>query len=660
METPLIRLVDKNELYQTKEFQWAKWPFEHFNPVQSALVEAADKDYNGLIAAATSCGKTVMSEMFASYTIRVLKKKFIFLCPLRALAYEKYSDWTSPEHHFSDLNIGIYTGDFKEKDGYEQNDIIIMTSEMLNHKVRLGQNKFLDDIGLLVVDESHMLGMEGRGPHLEAALMGFSRINKLSRIILLSGTLPNVDEVASWLMTLNNKPTFIIKSDYRPCQLKIHSLTYDEDMSVREAISEECSRIVNRFASDKFIIFVHVKSIGNYIIEKLASRGIEASFHNANLESKERIEIENSFKKDKNLRVIVATSTLAQGLNLPARRVIVAGVYRGSQLVPSSEILQMAGRAGRPAFDTQGDAYILFPKNDFARLSKICTTAWPVTSKMLELSISQEYTTFMFHVLAEIYEGRIKSVEDIQKFYESSLSNYQKIKLRLSVLLESIDKMSRNGIIKLDQNNGLLEITSLGKISVIFYANPYVVASFSRNFSELFSKAEFNDIHICLALANTQENLVGSMSKEDKFHMQHFVERMKQVTTSSYPEGVIKQAYIYHRVLHGHYDPKYASVAKTFQQDFPRTAAVLSAIDSWVKKWNRKDFLQTLEKRFKYGVPSKLVNLVEVKNIGKSRAEKLYNAGFKTKGDILNNLEKAARVAGVNAESLKNNCEYNS
>ena len=107
METPLIRLVDKNELYQTKEFQWAKWPFEHFNPVQSALVEAADKDYNGLIAAATSCGKTVMSEMFASYTIRVLKKKFIFLCPLRALAYEKYSDWTSPEHHFSDLNIGI-------------------------------------------------------------------------------------------------------------------------------------------------------------------------------------------------------------------------------------------------------------------------------------------------------------------------------------------------------------------------------------------------------------------------------------------------------------------------------------------------------------------------------------------------------------------------
>jgi len=132
----IFSLTDATELVAANKFKHGKFNFEFFNPVQSALVDVCEQDCNGLIAAATSCGKTVMSEMFASYTLRVLKKKFIFLCPLRALALEKYNDWTNPAHHFSDLDIGIYTGDFKEKDGFEKHDIIIMTSEMLNHKIR--------------------------------------------------------------------------------------------------------------------------------------------------------------------------------------------------------------------------------------------------------------------------------------------------------------------------------------------------------------------------------------------------------------------------------------------------------------------------------------------------------------------------------------------
>ncbi len=290
----IVTFSDATTNVKSSEFPYAKFSFDEFNPVQSALLPWCDKDCNGLIAAATSCGKTVMSEMFASYTIRSLKKKFIFLCPLRALAYEKYSDWTSPTHHFSDLNIGIYTGDYREKDGFESNDIIIMTSEMLNHKVRTGKNKWIEDVGLCTVDESHTLAMDGRGPHLEAAMLGFTRINKTSRIILLSGTLPNVDEVASWVKSLNGKETFCIKSTFRPCELKIHTMTYDEDMNVRDAIAEECCSLVSKFSNDKFIVFVHVKSIGNYIVDKLANRGVEALFHNANLDSKERIKIERT------------------------------------------------------------------------------------------------------------------------------------------------------------------------------------------------------------------------------------------------------------------------------------------------------------------------------------------------------------------------------
>jgi helicase len=655
----IVTFSDATTNVKSSEFPYAKFSFDEFNPVQSALLPWCDKDCNGLIAAATSCGKTVMSEMFASYTIRSLKKKFIFLCPLRALAYEKYSDWTSPTHHFSDLNIGIYTGDYREKDGFESNDIIIMTSEMLNHKVRTGKNKWIEDVGLCTVDESHTLAMDGRGPHLEAAMLGFTRINKTSRIILLSGTLPNVDEVASWVKSLNGKETFCIKSTFRPCELKIHTMTYDEDMNVRDAIAEECCSLVSKFSNDKFIVFVHVKSIGNYIVDKLANRGVEALFHNANLDSKERIKIERRFKEDKHLRVIVATSTLAQGLNLPARRVIIAGVHRGTKLVPSYDILQMSGRAGRPAFDKQGDAYILLPAQDSNNLAKICTTAWPVMSKMLETSdVTGEYNTLIFHLLAEIHEERVKCISDIEKWYERTLSNFQKLKLRMGHLLDSLEKLSRMGIVKIDNSTKEISLGVLGKISVLFYVNPHTVFSYSKNFGELFNKREFSDVDICVALSNQQDNLIGSLSKEDRFNMRNFLERIEQ-THRNLPDGVAKMAYIHYRALHGNFDSKYASIAKTIQQDFPRTVAVLQAIDSWSKKWDRKDFFTILEKRMKHGVPARLVNLVEIKNIGKIRAEKLYTAGFKSRSDIVKNLSEAAKIAGVNQESLKSNIEYN-
>lgn len=658
--TPLVHFTDAETNVKANDFPFAKFPFEEFNPVQSALVPWASKDVNGLIAAATSCGKTVMSEMFASYTVRVQKKKFIFLCPLRALAYEKYADWTKEGHHFSDLNIGIYTGDFREKDGFEKNDIIIMTSEMLNHKVRGSGEKWLDEVGLLTVDESHTLAMDGRGPHLEAALMGFTRLNKSSRIILLSGTLPNVDEIASWIQSLNGKETFCIKSTFRPCQLKINTMTYDEDMNVRDAISEECCSLISKFSADKFIIFVHVKAIGNYIVDKLANRGVEALFHNANLESKQRIDIENRFKNDKSLRVIVATSTLAQGLNLPARRVIVAGVHRGTKLVPSYDILQMCGRAGRPAFDKQGDAYILLPNRDFHHLSKICTKAWPVTSKMLEThDATGEYNTLIFHLLAEIQEERVKTIDQVEEWYSKTLASFQNMKLRMGHLLDSLDKLSKLGIIKIDRATKSIEIKTLGTISVRFYISPYTVFSYSKNFESLFGQKEFTDVDICVALANHQDNFVGSLSKEDKLNMRAFIERVNASTTRQIPEGVIKSAYIHYRALHGVFDSKYASIAKTIQQDFPRTAAILQAIDSWGKKWDRKDFFSTLEKRMKHGVPARLVDLVEIKNIGKIRAEKLYNAGFKTKADILQKPEAAAKAAGVSVEALKANAEYN-
>ena len=652
MET-LLEVVDSPSLIETSKLTYGNWPFPEFNPVQSALFPFVEQDLNGLVAAATSCGKTVISEMFASYVIRKLKKKFIFLCPLRALANEKYNDWTSPSHHFSDLNIGIYTGDYSEKEGFDKNDVIIMTSEMLNHKVRTAkEDGWIKNTGLLVIDEGHSLTMEGRGPHLECAVMNFARANSDAKIILLSGTLPNVHEIAQWIGKLNNKKTFIIKSNYRPCQLKIHSMSYSQNSPANIAISDECIRLIQRYAADKFLVFVHTKAVGNFIVQALASKSIISEFHNANLDKNQRENIETRFKNDKALRVIVATSTLAQGLNLPARRVIVAGVHRATDLVPSYDILQMVGRAGRPAYDPQGDAYVLFPENDQARLAKICLTPSEIRSKILDTSIFGDYATLAFHILPEIYEGRIATIDQAVKWLNNSLAVHQKIRVSLILLEDIFEKLRKIGILKKDKKSNF-KITALGKISVLFYANPFNIASWSRNFTELFKKSNPHDIEVCLALADINDNYIGSLSKEDKSIMGSFIENVRKIASKPYTENVVKNAFIFYRLMFGRVDQKYYSVSKTIQNDFQRTTVILQTIDSWVTKWNKTDFFSTVGKRIKYGVPAKLVNLVEIKGIGKARAEKLYDKGFKNLNDVRSNIEVAAKVAGVNLESLK-------
>jgi helicase len=482
--------------------------------------------------------------------------------------------------------------------------------------------------------------------------MNFSKLNLQSKIILLSGTLPNVHDIAQWLSVLNGKKTFIIKSNYRPCKLNIHSLSYSQDSPANISIADECIRLVRRYSKDKFLIFTHTKNLGNFLVDSLKSKSILSEFHNANLNKEQRESIETRFKTDANLRVIVATSTLAQGLNLPARRVIVAGVNRGPEIVPSYDILQMVGRAGRPAFDPEGDAYVLFPEYEQARLSKLCLNPVEVRSKMLETSQLNDYSVLAFHLLPEIYDGRIKKYEDVVVWYERTLAFHQKIRLSIVLLQEILDKLNKIGILKKDENSNY-SVSALGKVSVMYYADPFTIANWSRNFTQLFNKKSFHDIEACLALADTTSNYIGSLSNEDKVIMASFIQNVKKVATKPYSENVVKHAFIYYRLLYGKVEAKYLGISKTIQNDFQRTSAILQAIDSWSKKWGKTDFFRTFSKRIQHGVPAKLVDLVEIKGVGKKRAEKLYESGFKNINDVKLNVEKAAKVAGVNLDYLK-------
>lgn len=359
---PLIKVQDQLELVNSSEYPYAKWSFEKLNPVQSRIMDFYDKDMNGIISAATSAGKTVIAEQFLSYEIRKRGGKGMFLVPMRALAQEKIDQWTDPNYHFGDLKVSICTGDYritKERaKELEEADLIIMTSEMLSHRSRnfqSEQNSFLKDIGTLVVDESHLLTVPGRGDHLEVGLMKFAEINKQSKIVLLSATMPNVEEIAGWVSYgLTKKDTFVLESKFRPVPLNVHYEVYDDKVQGYGATEKEkvnlALDIVEYYPEDKFLIFSHTKKTGELMKKELAKIGISAEFHNADLDKKSRISLENRFKKEKEPRVIVATSTLAWGCCAKDTIVLMGdnSIKKIQDIIPGDYVYSMSNKGFVP------------------------------------------------------------------------------------------------------------------------------------------------------------------------------------------------------------------------------------------------------------------------------------------------------------------------
>ncbi len=344
------RLEEKLELVPCKDYpDYGSFPYDNFNPVQSGIFGIYEEDANILIASSTSSGKTVMAEMFMANEIRVKGKKAVYLAPLKSLAQEKIDDWTKPDHHFSDLNLSICTGDYRltpeRKKELEAADIIIMTTEMLSSRCRnfdSENNEWLKDIGTLVSDEFHLIGVQSRGSHAEVGLMKFCELVPGVRLVCLSATMPNVEELAKWVRALTKKKTYLIESDFRPCELGVSYEEYDDDgryQQVEDNKIEKALDIVMDYPDDKFLIFVHAKRTGKDMFQSLKKAGIDCEYHNADLDKTKRAKVESRFKDDPKLRVIVATSTLAYGVNLPAKSAIVLGGHRGRKEVEGLDVI---------------------------------------------------------------------------------------------------------------------------------------------------------------------------------------------------------------------------------------------------------------------------------------------------------------------------------
>jgi helicase len=642
----IAKVGDQNELVPTKNYPFANWPFENFNPVQSRVFDYYKEDVNTLIAARTSAGKTVVAEMFLAQEIRERGGKGMFLAPLRALAQEKIDQWTDLQYHFKDLKISICTGDYRlTKERAKElidADLIIMTSEMLNHRSRnfqAEQNNWMLDIGTLVIDESHLLTVPGRGDHLEVGLMKFTEINPKARIVLLSATMPNVDQIAEWVSySLTKKQTYVLNSQYRPVPLNVHYELYENagryDAKEESKVEKALEIIGDWYPDDKFLVFAHTKRTGESMKQALRNAGIKADFHNADLDKDQRVKLERDFRNDPKMRVIIATPTLAWGLNLPARRVIILGVHRGLDEIETYNVTQMIGRSGRLGIDPAGDAYILIPDDEEQKWRTKLQKPQNIESQLLNKE-GEHHKVLAFHLVSEIHHGYIETTQDVHRWYERSLAYFQNKDLQDTVVDETLELLQKKGAVKFEDN--IWKVTSVGMISSMFYFSPFDVADLKNNFWHLFNKNnQDNDYFLAMALANTDTNKMNIVSRAEKDEMSLFVNRIKTLmgATYTYIDPVLKAGYCYFNLLNGNNSAALAATQRNLQFDYPRVSQVILALDTMAGKWGQTGFLRNLEERIRNGVPSHLVNLCSIPNVGKARAKKLYDAGIRTVDDF--------------------------
>lgn len=172
-------------------------------------------DKNILVSAPTASGKTLIAEFAMLQTILEHKKRVIYVVPLKALASEKYKEFDEQYSKYFSVHISI--GEVQTQNFVKDFDLLLVTAEKLDSLLRHSKN-FMNDVGLVIIDEIHLLNDETRGPTLEVLITLFKIKFPTIRILGLSATIKNKEELSEWL---NSE---LVYDTFRPVEL--HHYTY--------------------------------------------------------------------------------------------------------------------------------------------------------------------------------------------------------------------------------------------------------------------------------------------------------------------------------------------------------------------------------------------------------------------------------------------------
>jgi antiviral helicase SLH1 len=521
--------------------------FQFFNPMQTQLFHCMyHTNANVLLGSPTGSGKTIACELAMWWAFREKPgSKVVYIAPMKALVRERVQDWTRRLTQQMGLKLVELTGDNTPDTRTIRNaDIIVTTPEKWDGISRSWQTRsYVQQVSLVIIDEIHLLGGE-RGPILEIIV---SRMNYIAsqkkgdvRIVGMSTACANAMDLGNWLgvkeglfnfrhsvrpvpleifidgfpeqrgfcplMQSMNRPTFLAIKSHSPDKPVIvfvasrrQTRLTAKDLINLCGMEENPRRFVKMSEEDLALNLARVK---DEALRESLSFGI--GLHHAGLVESDRSLAEELFANNK-IQVLVATSTLAWGVNLPAHLVVVKGTQyfdakiEGYKDMDLTDVLQMLGRAGRPQFDTSGIARIFTQDSKKAFYKHFLHTGFPVESSLhnvldnhLGAEVSAEtvatrqdaldYLTWTFffrrlHKNPSYYGLEIPAEENDSVSAQQAANDYM-----IEMVDNSMAELAESGCLIL-YPNGEVDPTPLGKIMSYYYLSHKTIRTLVKHAS---------------------------------------------------------------------------------------------------------------------------------------------------------------------------------
>ncbi len=651
-------------------------------PPQEEALPHALAGKNLVLAIPPASGKSVVAYLAIVKSVRA-GGKALYIVPLRALAAEKFQELRALEP--LGLRVGIAVGDLDAPDpSLERYDVIVATSERADSLLR-HRSHWLDQLTVVVADEVHLINDPGRGPTLEVTLAKLAQINPRAQIIALSATIRNSKDLGDWLKAEH------VTSDWRPVPLKEgvylegrvdftdntsremeplgdavgslvadvvdgggQALTFVNTRRSAEVEARRLSRLIQSRLSEEERtslrdLSARVRgrqeeptSLGGRLADLVATG---SAFHHAGLTNVQRRAVEEAFKAGL-LKSIAATPTLAAGINLPARRVVIRDLRRfdpnyGSVPIPVLEVKQMAGRAGRPKYDEYGEAILLAKRERdraFILDNYLLNEPEPIESRL------GTEPALRMHILASIATEHVRSVPELYEFIgQTFFAHHTDVWVLEEKIEDVLEFMRKEELITEDRE--WLRATFFGKRTSDLYIDPLsatrlrdaLLAPGDGVFAHLHAVCATPDMFM-LYLRRGDEEWVEPRSHEPFLvHTDDYEQLLAQVKTAALLEAWIAEG------SEEFIATQFGVGPGDIRRLVDTAEWLVHALHQLARLFNeaRVPFLSRLVPRVRYGVKEDLLDLVSLRGIGRVRARALYREGYGT----LDDLKKASQEA---------------
>ena len=677
-----------------------------YPPQNDAIKAGLLKGKSVLVSAPTASGKTLIATLAIISYLSKNKGKVIYLSPLRALAAEKFLEFKKLEKISigNKIKVGISTGDYENiEKKLEKNNILILTNEKMDSIIRHGA-EWIDEIGLVISDEIHLIGDDSRGPTLEMILTQLKELEHKPQILGLSATITNSDEIANWLgcklvdnewrpvplsegvydggmVTMSDGTTFEVANTIRgtPIDLGVQcvqeggqSLIFAETRMRSKSLATKAVEVIEQLLEKKELD--ELEKISKKILTNneqtdlvktlaiLVKKGV--AFHHAGLNQTCRQIIETEFRKG-TIKLLSSTPTLAAGVNLPARRVVISNINRYNAKIGANrpisvlEYKQLCGRAGRPQYDKYGESIVVGNGNGEEILEHyIKGEPEPIESKITEDK------SLRTHILSVIVTHPGIKKEEILNFFLQTLGGLQSrkptIKFGIDIALRFLS--SEILIIKKGERYAA---TEFGKKTSMLYIDPLTATHFRDSIENVSKKRKhtFGFLHV---ITNSEEFFPKFSLRNKDFETasimieNHTSELLEPISEYDCSRSLLAlQSWITESsetTLSDNLGIESGDMHRMVENANWLTYC-LREIAKHVERADLLEELENLRRRIVYGIREELLELVKVKGIGRVRARTLFKHKIKTLDDLakipVNKLAEIDKIGLTLADNIK-------